>query len=152
MYERGRYRPAPPWGWGLAIKPVPRHVWTETGVAADAGHEQPQPAPQPEPEPDPDSGPAIAATMRAARRRWREERLAELAEFLEREKRWQELRNSVDAYRMKFGCGMPTAEHLEVFRQLYPSRSGTAIAGRDLLALGRGSRLDLGYPIPNKIS
>jgi hypothetical protein len=157
MYEKGRYRPAPPWGWGLAIKPTPRYVWNETGVA-DVGHEQPQPAPLPEPQPepepalDPDGGQAVAALMRHAKLRWQAERLAELADFLEREKRWQELRNSVNAYRMKFGCGMPTAEHLEVFRQLYPSRSGTACNGTDLMALGRGSRLDPGYLIPNKIS
>jgi hypothetical protein len=136
-------------------------VWNETGVAdigyekavADVGHEKAETVRGiTHEEPDPDSGPAVAAAMRAARRRWREERLAELADFLEREKRWQELRNSVSAYRMRFGCGMPTAEHLEVFRQLYPGRSGTAISGTDLMALGRGSRLDPGYNNPNKIS
>jgi hypothetical protein len=113
---------------------------------------QPQPQPEPEPEPEPDSPQAIAALMRHAKLRWQAERLAELADFLEREKRWQELRNSVSAYRMKFGCGMPSPEHLEVFRQLYPARSGTACNGGDLLALGRGSWLDPGYLIPNKIS
>jgi hypothetical protein len=134
-------------------------VWSETGVL-DVGNEQPEPAPDPDPQPEPepaldpdDSSPqAIAALMRHAKLRWKAERLAETADFLARERRWQELRNSVSAYRMRFGCGMPSPEHLEVFRQLYPSRSGTACNGSDLLALGRSNRLDLGYLIPNKIS
>jgi hypothetical protein len=154
MYEKGRFRPAPPWGWGKAL-PQPRHIWTETGVL-DVANEQAEPAPAPQPPPEPalddDSPQAIAALMRRAKLRWKAERLAEIAIFLEREKQWLELRNSVSAYRMKFGCGMPSPEALDVFRQLYPSRSGTACNGGDLLALGRSSRLDPGYLIPNKIS
>jgi hypothetical protein len=90
--------------------------------------------------------------MRRAQLRWKAERLAEIAAFLAKERRWIELRNSVSAFRMKFGCGMPTAEQLAVYRELYPSRSGTACGGGDLLTLGRSSRLDPGYLIPNKIS
>jgi hypothetical protein len=126
-------------------------------VPDDVGLEQaapaPQPPPEPEPEPEPDDSPqAIAALMRRAKLRWQAERLAEIADFLEREREWRELRNSVSAFRMKFGCGMPTAEQLAVYRELYPTRTGTACGGRDVMALGRGSRLDPGYHIPNKIS
>jgi hypothetical protein len=145
--------------WGRALRP-PRYVWTESGTPDgddDYADPEPEPAPEPPAQPDPepaddDSGPAIAAAMRRAKLRWQAERLAELADFFAREKAWRELRNSVSAFRMKFGCGMPTAEQLAVYRELYPSRSGTAIAGRDLLALGRGGRLDPGYLIPHKIS
>jgi hypothetical protein len=160
MYEKGFFRPPPPWGWGKALRP-PRYVWNASGVPDDddeyadpAPAPEPPPPPEPELEPDPDSDDpqAIAAMMRRARLRWQAERLLELQEFFERERAWQELRNSISAFRMRYGCGMPSAEHLEVFRQLYPGRSGTACNGGDLMAWGRSGRLDPGYTIPNKIS
>jgi hypothetical protein len=42
MYEKGVFRPAPPWGWGKALRP-PRYVWSASGVDDDVDYADPAP-------------------------------------------------------------------------------------------------------------